>query len=99
MDKDIIPKTVMQFYLDGLETSTNLILPILFLIALNPDVQVRIMRRGRTQDEQVSHSGIKARREMGRVSIIFGVSAPPVMVYLDTLELQCLMITNSCRKI
>ena len=43
MDKEIIPKTVMQFYLDGLETSTNLILPILFLIALNPDVQVRIV--------------------------------------------------------
>ena len=40
MSEDIISKTVMQFYFDGYETTKNLILPLLFLLSLNPNTQV-----------------------------------------------------------
>ena len=40
IDEDIISKTIMQFYFDGYDTSTNLMLPIIFLLSLNPDAQV-----------------------------------------------------------
>ena len=40
MSEDIISKTVMQFYFDGYETTNNVILPLIFLLALNPNVQV-----------------------------------------------------------
>ena len=38
--EDIISKTVMQFYFDGYETTTNLLLSLLFLLSLNPNAQV-----------------------------------------------------------
>ena len=41
MSEDIISKTVMQFYFDGYETTTNLILPLLFILSLNPKAQVK----------------------------------------------------------
>ena len=37
---DIISKTIMQFYFDGYDTSKNLMLPLIFLLSLNPDAQV-----------------------------------------------------------
>ena len=40
MSEEIISKTVMQFYFDGYETTTQLILPLLFILSLNPDAQV-----------------------------------------------------------
>ena len=40
--EDIISKTVMQFYFDGYETTTSLILPLLFILSLNPNEQVKI---------------------------------------------------------
>ena len=43
MSDDIISKTVMQFYFDGYETTTSLILPLLFILSLNPNAQVKII--------------------------------------------------------
>ena len=38
--EEIISKTIMQFYFDGYDTSKNLMLPLIFLLSLNPDAQV-----------------------------------------------------------
>ena len=38
--EDIISKTIMQFYFDGYDTSKNLVLPLIFLLSLNPKAQV-----------------------------------------------------------
>ena len=40
INKDIISKTIMQFYFDGYDTTKNLILPIIYLLSLNPQAQV-----------------------------------------------------------
>ena len=40
VDEDMISKTIMQFYFDGYDTTKNLILPIIYLLSINPNAQV-----------------------------------------------------------